>query len=489
MNLHHAVCQLLHEIGSGYISQSPYDTAWVARLNELGEPSGETALEWLREHQLPDGSWGASSPRYYHDRAICTLAAITALAKSGQEQDQLRWRRAKPALEKATQRLLKDPAGATVGFEMIAPTLVNEAISLGIWEARTDGVLADLTRYRTAKIARLPGGMVNRYVSAAFSAEMAGPDGVHLLDIDNLTETNGSVAYSPAATAYFVLHVRREDARALQYLRDTVKQGGIPPMAPFDVYERAWMLWNLSLAGPLDDDVVALCQPHLDFLQKAWQPGHGTSFSLGYSSNDGDDTAMAYEALKYFGRPVDLDALLSYAGEDCFRCYSFEVNPSISANIHMLGALRKAGLGLENDHVLKIVSFLRRVQTMKLFWFDKWHSSPYYTTAHAVINEVGLDDRPLEDAVYWILTTQNKNGSWGYYMPTAEETAYCLQALMIWKRNGHAVPLEAIQRGAAWLEEHADPPYPPLWIVKCLYSPILLVRSAILSALMLVEQG
>jgi halimadienyl-diphosphate synthase len=489
MDLHQSICQLLREIGPGYAAQSPYDTAWIARLSGLGEPSGGEALEWLREHQLPDGGWGAAQPRYHHDRLICTLAAMTALGKYGQEQDRTRWQRAQLALEIDTKGLLADPSGATAGFEMIIPTLMAEAQELGIVQPTSNGVLADLSRYRTAKLARLAGSMVNRFLSTAFSAEMAGPDGVHLLDVENLQEENGSIAYCPSATSYFALHVRREDPKALQYLRSAIKQGGAPPMTPFDLYEPAWTLWNLSLTGPLDDEIMALCRPHLDFLEKGWRPGHGIGFARGHSSMDGDDTAVAFEVLNHFGRPVDLETVLSYEGEDCFRCYSFEVNPSISTNVHMLGALRQAGLGIEHPSVQKIIGFLRRAQTIRLFWFDKWHTSPYYTTAHAIIHLRGLADKLLEDAVYWILQTQNADGSWGYYMPTAEETAYCLQALVIWKRHGQPVPMEAVKRGAAWLEQHADPPYPPLWIAKCLYLPVLLVRSAILSALTLAEQG
>ncbi|MBI5959407.1 MAG: cyclase [Chloroflexi bacterium] len=489
MNLHQSICQLLRDVGPGQVSQSPYDTAWVARLSELGEPHGESALEWLRQHQLADGSWGAPQPTYYHDRLICTLAAMTALARYGKPQDRTRWQRAQMALNVISKGLQADPAGATVGFEMIAPTLMSEAIQLGILPAENDGILADLTRYRALKLARLPGGMVNRFVSTAFSAEMAGPDGQHLLDIDNLQESNGSIGHSPSATAYFAIHVRREDQRALEYLRATANEGAVPAFAPFDVFERAWTLWNLSLIRPLDPEILALCQPHAEFLKNAWRPGKGVGFSTGYSANDGDDTGLVFEVLARYCCQMDLDAIKSYEESDWFRCYPIESNPSISANIHILGALREAGLGIDDSRVFKIVLFLRRVQTMKLFWFDKWHTSPYYSTAHAIMNVVGLDDTTLEDAVYWILETQNPDGSWGYYMPTAEETAYCLQALAIWKRHGHTVPESALKRGATWLADHADPPYPPLWIVKCLYSPIHLVRSAILSALMLVEQG
>jgi halimadienyl-diphosphate synthase len=247
-------------------------------------------------------------------------------------------------------------------------------------------------------------------------------------------------------------------------------------------------LWNLALVGPLDDETLALCQPHLDFLQEAWQPGLGAGFAAEYTPKDGDDTGLVYKVLKSFGRPVDLDAMLHYEEDDCFRCYAVESNPSISANIHTLGALRQAGLDAEHPAVLKIVQFLFNAQVSQLYWHDKWHASPYYATSHAIIAGAGYVDWLVEDAVYWLLTTQNQDGSWGYYSPTAEETAYCLQALAIWKRNGHAVPDEALQRGAAWLKAHAQAPYPPLWIGKCLYCPELVVYSAVLSALLLVER-
>ncbi len=62
----------------------------------------------------------------------------------------------------------------------------------------------------------------------------------------------------------------------MAYLRQTVTDtGGVPDVAPFDVFEQAWTLWNLALLEALDQETLALCQPHLDFLQKAWKPGTG----------------------------------------------------------------------------------------------------------------------------------------------------------------------------------------------------------------------
>jgi hypothetical protein len=314
---------------------------------------------------------------------------------------------------------------------------------------------------------------------------MAGDDGLRLLDIPNLQEDNGSIGHSPSATAYYALSICPGDQDALSYLHKVArKNGGVPDVAPFDNFERSWALWNLSLAASLDLDVILQCQPHLDFLENAWKPKQGAGWAAGYTVKDADDTGVTYEVLARFDRPANVEVVLSYEEEDHFRCFPLEANPSVSANIHVLGALRSAGFPVSHPSVQKVLKFLHSTA----FWFDKWHSSPYYPTAHAIIACAGYADEIVADAIPWILQTQNSDGSWGYYMPTAEETAYCLQALSIWHAAGHDVSYNDLKRGSDWLLENMQPPYPPLWIGKCLYSPDLVVRSTILSALMLVSE-
>jgi halimadienyl-diphosphate synthase len=194
---------------------------------------------------------------------------------------------------------------------------------------------------------------------------------------------------------------------------------------------------------------------------------------------------MLFETLGRYGRKTDIEAILGYEKDEHFRCYNLESNPSVSANIHILGALRNAGFDAGQPAVRKIINFLYQTRFLQMFWFDKWHSSPYYPTTHLIIAAERLVDELVENTVEWILETQNENGSWGYYIPTAEETAYCLQALLMWKRGGKSIPKDPIKRGLDWLSDHAEPPYPPLWIGKSLYSPELVVQSSILSALLL----
>jgi halimadienyl-diphosphate synthase len=485
------ITKLIDEIGPGHMGSTAYDTAWTARLGEVDWSLSSRSLAWLAEHQLPDGSWGAAAPMYYHDRVLCTLAAMIALTYRGRRgQDKVQIEKGRLALERivggATQGLQSDPNGATVGFEMIAPTLAAEAERLGIIKKQGDRILGRLSRLRAKKLSYLQDNMISRKVTMAFSAEMAGTDGKHMLDVNNLQEANGSVGVSPSATAYFATYVKKGDGPSLQYLRSVMEpDGGMPNVAPFDVFEIAWTLWNLSFVPDLKKN--GKLQPHLDFLSKAWQPKRGVGFAAGYSVKDSDDTSLVYDALLRFGVEKDLASVLLYEEKEHFRCFDLEANPSISANIHVLGALGQAGLDQKNSSVQKVIRFLQKAKGTNAYWVDKWHSSAYYATAHAVIACAKFASDLVNDSMQWILHSQNRDGSWGTYISTAEETAYAMQALWFWNENVSRLPRNALKNGARWLREHMDQPYPPLWIGKCLYNPTLVIRSAVISALALAQ--
>lgn len=494
--IHESVKELLRQIGPGRMSSVAYDTAWVARLGDMDWDLSSRALSWLSEHQLPDGSWGAPEPYYYHDRLISTLAAMIALNYHGRRgQDQAQIERGLLALEtityNATGRLQANPNGATVGFEMIVPTLVSEAESLGIIKRQSERILGRLSEQRSKKLSYIKGKMINRYVTVAHSVEMAGMDGQGILDVENLQEENGSIGCSPSATAYFALQVKKENKKALDFLhRISSEDGGAPNVAPIDTFETAWTLWNLSMIpGYTNLQEEYEIQRHIHSLSQSWDEHKGAGFSSEYSVNDSDDTALVFDTLSRYGITKEIDKVLAYEEEEWFRCFDLESGPSISANIHVLGALRQAGFKKDNPSVRKIQGFLQKTSSDQGCWRDKWQLSPYYTTAHAIISCAGFADEIVRTAVDWILRTQNPNGAWGYQFPSAEETAYCIQALETWREYGGDIPKEATRRAAAWLSENSEPPYPPLWIGKGLYTPESVVRSAILSALLLTEKG
>lgn len=483
--------QLIGELGAGKMSNTAYDTAWVARLGTVDWELSSKALNWLCENQLPDGSWGALKPFNYHDRVISTLAAMIALNYRGRrQQDRVQIDRGLIALERitsnATRGLAADATGAPAGFEMIVPTLIAEAEKLGIIKQQGERILGRLSQLRNAKLAKISGLRINRFITTALSAELAGKDSIAMLDIGNLQEENGAVGNSPAATAYFALDVRRGDKPALEYLYNVIKDGGAPFVAPFEIFERIWALWNVTISGEANKETINLLKPHLDYIEQNWRAKQGIGYSSTYTPTDGDDTAVGFELLSHFGMKVDFDSILSYEEDDHFRCFQLEVNPSTDVNIHMLGAFKKEGLDGKHPLVKKALQFIHRTQINGKYWLDKWHTSPYYTTAHAIILCSGYDDELCKRSVQWVLDTQHSDGSWGFYgFPTAEETSYCIQALSLWNRYQGKLPKGRIEQAKHWLSNNSAPPYPSLWIGKSLYNPELLVKFSIESALKL----
>src|SRR5437588_12224738 len=74
--------RLVDSLDEGQMSSTAYDTAWVARVRQPGapeQPAFPLAIRWFLRNQHTDGSWGAEI-NFPHDRLICTLAALVALA-------------------------------------------------------------------------------------------------------------------------------------------------------------------------------------------------------------------------------------------------------------------------------------------------------------------------------------------------------------------------------------------------------------------------
>lgn len=474
---------LIEKIGPGKMPSTAYDTAWAAQLTKMEPSLGIPALAWLESRQLSDGSWGALAPFNYYDRTISTLAALIALLKYGGQRHQNQVKHGLQALEKL-QNISPDPNKMTIGFEMIVPTLIAEAEQLGIIKQHGDSILKPLSEARKLKLAKIKGSRINKNTTMAFSAEIAGGDGLHMLDIENLQEINGSLGHSPSATAYFALQVKQKDEAAMQYLLDTVQaDGGLPNVSPFNAFEISWTLWNLHLIPDFEPTPRAYAL--LDTLSTAWKPGRGIGFATDYSVKDSDMTSFVFDTLAQYGYEKDVESILYYEERDYFRCYPLEANTSISANIHVLGALRKAGLKREHPSVQKALGFLREIKGDHPYWLDKWHSSPYYTTSHAIMGCAGYANDLVQNSIDWLISSQHENGAWGADLPTAEETAYAMQALWVWNQNGSKIDHRVIKKGVEWLEAHSDEPYPPLWIGKCLYGPNTVIYSAVVSALAL----
>lgn len=474
---------LIAGLGEGKVRGVAYDTAWVARLAPRYPGYGfEGALEWLRRNQYPDGTWGGPLIQY-HDRFVSTLAAIVALREVGRDpRDERRVKRGENALWKIVGRLGRDDSD-TIGFPIIAAALTREAARVGLDVPLPPIRFAGAYRKKVQALLDSP----DRDWCAStvsFSLE-ALRDALH--ETDMVLEGNGSVSSSPSATAGYLLSVQNGTAaKSLEYLR-AIQQadGSIPAVAPIDLFEIAWTINHLRLAGAIEPDTPGV-RPLLDELWRVWSPAEGCGYSSYLSVADSDDTSMCFTVLRWSGYPVTPEIFEHYEGEDHFYCYHGETNPALSAHVRLLAALRSA-----EDHpwhtmwIDKIVNALHRFDENGSYWWDKWHSSPYYVSGVALHALLDVDDPLAHSRLKWILRTQNDDGGWGYLgESTAEETAYCLEALLHWTTHVETIDKTVLDAAALYLQKQLqDYRETPLWIGKSLYYPAGPVKAAVLGAL------
>lgn len=481
--------QLLSELDQGVMLGTAYDTAWVACVPDSDGSAAcafPETLEWLRRNQYPNGSWG-TLVEYYHDHVISTLAAVVALARHGnRSRDAKAIQCGESYICQNIHFLHHDPC-ETVGFELILPAMLERAQQSGLDLPYTK--CSKYHRLREEKLQLIPPRLIySRQATSTHSLEFMGSE----LDIDQteaLQEENGSFGNSPSATAYFLSECRDNPA-ARRYLAEAMAAGGgvAMPAHPVEIFNKSWVLYNLDLAGFLTD-LAEEAKAHLDSLYQAWDPRQGVGFSQQYSVPDLDDTAVVFKLLRQAGYDVDPAVFTAYERDTHFVCYPFERNPSIGTHVHLLDALRACPeYEYQPRMVDKALSFYRS-QLRQARWFDKWHISPYYIISHATLATIGYDNELARETVHCIIHSQRQDGAWGYFGPTSEETAYCLQALITYHQQVEPLDEAVLYHAARYLySQYQSQHYPALWIEKCLYTPVHIVRSAILSALRMYEE-
>jgi halimadienyl-diphosphate synthase len=479
------------------MSPSAYDIAWMARLRTSanGGARWPDLIEWLLENQYPDGNWGGQIV-YYHDRIICTLAAAIALHENGDtSQAQQAVRQAERYLWRHLHKLPHDPFELS-GFELILPTLLDEARTLGLDVPTHTCGYGDI---QTTKLRLIPPHMLySSHISTVYSLEFLGRAG----EPDRLRQainSSGSVGNSPATTAYYLSlcnHNGDKDEQALAYLETVREQNRMITVYPFHVFELGWVLNNLIYSS-LSIEAFA-DQAMLDRLYTALGPT-GIALDPTFGIPDGDITSVCCRVLLSAGYNVDPLILANFENQEAqvFRTYDYERNLSVSTNTHALDALSLFPDYPNQDKVRKqVIITLLDNRKYNIYWVDKWHASPYYVTAHALVGLLREEDYLIHECrhtVDWILHNQHDDGSWGFFQGgTAEETAYALTALLHYHHYEPIADPDILHRGAAYLAstyQRADSIYPELWLAKSIYAPYDVIRSAILAALILYEEA
>jgi halimadienyl-diphosphate synthase len=492
MNELQSPSQTTHHVVPRSIASTAYDTAWVASLPDPADPRRPrfpAAMEWLIGQQHPDGSWGGAIS-YQHDRILSTLAALLPLIRFHEyEAAHLALQRAQSYIWR-NAHLLRSEVCELVGFELLLPALVRQAAQAGI---QLPAYLDVYAAERERKLTLIPPElMYSPAITLIHSLEFLGDDGEpgRMLMAQN---SNGSIGNSPAATAY-LLHLV-ENPAAVAYLHDCLASDGgaaVPVLHPCETYDLLWSAYHRFLGGAPAQQLLSptVCAG----LQRGLAENLGISLSPSFPIPDADNTSIALLLLAAHNQPVSFAALDRFERPDCFASFPYERHPSTGVNIHVLDALKWMPPAPEREaRMIKILTFLADTRINRTYWVDKWHISPYYATAHALIAFENLDlpapyDRLVAElagtAIDWLRYTQNADGSWGFYQrPTSEETAYVLLSASRWQHLGHMPDSSMIQHGMTYLLEQRDAVPPPLWIDKCLYTPTNIVTAVVEAAI------
>ncbi|MDQ6885569.1 MAG: hypothetical protein M3077_15240 [Candidatus Dormibacteraeota bacterium] len=480
--------EILASLDRGAISPAAYDTAFVARLRHLEQPEAlayPKSLTALLRAQNPDGSFGTRLPMP-KEKLVSTLSALVALADlPASLQDGAAHRARLAALRYVYEDTANWQTGPdTAGFELLLPALLDEATAreLPLPIERFRGIIAQ----RDAKIGHLPPRLIYNvdtpllhsleYLGSRIDPKAAGAR----------LSRNGSFANSPSATAYYLLHT--SDARARAYLDALIAargDGSVPTVFPFEVFERAWVLYNLARAAFKPADAAT----HVTYLAQAL-----TDDGVGVASEglrpDSDDTALTLSVLHRYGYPISMGPLRPFEGINFFFTFPLERDASVTANAHVLEVLR-ACAPFPRQQVIeqKVVKFLRDSRLDQDHWIDKWHISPFYATAHAVfaLSEAAPD--VCLAAYTWFKNSQRADGSWGWFTQgTPEETAYAVQALLAAPAAIRADFEANLRQAEQYLNETEGELVIPMWVGKTLYAPDVVIRSAVLSARILLAR-
>ncbi len=479
---------LLASLDQGAISAAAYDTAFAARLRNPEDPDTlayPQSLTFLLRSQNPDGSFGTRLPMP-KEKLISTMSALVALADLPPALQEGAAHRARLA---ALRYLYEDTGNwqtgpDTAGFELLLPALLDEgtARELPLPFERFRGIIAQ----RDAKIGHIPPRLIyNVDTPMLHSLEYLGGR-IDANAARGRLSPNGSFANSPSATAYFLL--RTADEKASAYLRSVINargDGSVPTVAPFEVFERAWVLYNLARA----DFRPAEAAPHVAYLAQALTED-GVGVAREGLRPDSDDTALTLSVLHQYGYPISMGPLRPFEGINFFFTFPLERDPSVTANAHVLEVLH-ACAAFPRQHVIaqKVEKFLRDARVDQDHWMDKWHVSPFYATAHATFALLETAPEVCLPAFTWFKNGQRPDGSWGWFGEgTPEETAYAVQALMAAPAAVRADFEANLSRAEQYLNETEGEPVIPMWVGKTLYAPAEVIHSAVLSARILLAR-
>lgn len=444
------------------VSISLYDIAWVVIANVLPVDEQSILIKKIKNQVYKDGSWGAKN-FYLHDRVINTLACIVAL-KSINDDEAHFIKNGEDFLNNHIPELLSEEI-ETIGFELNFVSLLQKAQLLGLNLIYTHKVVKYYLDLGVKKKSLIPKELFLKTTTISHSLEAFGSSEINYHDV--MPFPNGAMGNSPAATAAYISKVDFSVEKSMEYLFSFKKNNwDIPSIYPFEIFDYAWIIFthqHYFSSTKVSSSVK-------EYLLKHLKKFYGASISNTFPLIDSDDTAVLFVVLSGLGEELDFSIFEQFEEQNHFRCFEFERNPSLSANIHVLHALQYAKLYNGYERVKeKLIEFLSNAQKPDGSFLDKWHVSPYYCTSHAIIAIEETNSIVRKKAIDFLLRKQEEIIENNLNLP-AEELSYIVLGLS--QDN-----LISDEFSSLFLKTENN--YDELWVDKGLYCPLNVVAALV----------
>ncbi|KAK9083890.1 hypothetical protein Scep_030361 [Stephania cephalantha] len=373
MKMTSEIKSMFRSMGDGEITVSAYDTAWVALVRSIhgsgDAPQFPSSLEWIINHQLPDGSWGDQFIFSAHDRMINTLACVIAL-KSWNVHPQKRDKGMKYIRENIEKIGDEKIEHMPVGFEVALPSLIEIARDLDLEFPEDSPVLQDIYAQRNLKLTRIPREMMHTMPTTLLHSleGMAGLDWERILKFQC---SDGSLLFSPSSTAFALMQTK--DEKCLEYLIKAVERfgGGVPNVYPVDMFEHIWAVDRLERLGVSRyfESEIKEC---MNYVARYWTED-GICWARNSNVHDIDDTAMGFRLLRLHGHEVSPDAFRSFQRGEEFFCFAGQSNQAITGIYNLF---RASQVSFPGEKILEearafAYKFLREKQAANKL-LDKW---------------------------------------------------------------------------------------------------------------------
>ena len=491
---------LMHPDGfwPGYLSSSALSTATaISALSVTADPQDRDlvgqGLEWLSDHQNPDGGWGdtTDSP----SNLSTTLLALAAFALSGAAADLSNAvESARAFIQRSAGDTPAQVAGAVTALygedrTFATPILANCALAgLVPWQlvpplaaalAAVPRSLQGMLRLEVVSYALPALIAIGQLVASKRSSSMLRRAIRSVLlppllnKLQRIQPDSGGYLEATPLTSFVAMSLAPTIGRdhpvvrkCLTFLRDSCREDGSWPIdTNLSVGLTSAVVSALACAGAIDTIDAARTRNWIAARQStAVHPYTGTSpggwgwTHLSGSVPDVDDTAGAIVALSSTGGHNSIEAgvrwLLGVQNADggwptfCrgWGKLPFDRSaPDLTA--HALRALRRADGDQRSARAIERgLAYLSRSQRRDGSWVPLWFGSqcttdktnPVLGTARVLraLEEVNTTDSAPRDGVAFLVEAQNADGGWGAahgFASSIEETSQALAALAAWR--------------------------------------------------------